>query len=219
MGDRIFPDEIYFQIGTWKGNDNFLKIVKEKIPTMVIIVEPNSSLIDEIKSNYDDIDNYYIYNNAVYYTNEEDVGLYIGALNNIYGIQSPNGITYCDAHYSLVPMNDWGSKEHLIRMGAKSITFDEICQRHSIKEIEYLEMGTNGFDSEIINMIDFGKYKIKKILFENWNFNPECFKDHNEDKWERLGKIGTKNAIDKLKASNYTVVENNCFQYLATLNE
>ena len=31
MGDRIFPDEIYFQIGTWKGNDNFLKINTKNI--------------------------------------------------------------------------------------------------------------------------------------------------------------------------------------------
>ena len=41
--------KIFFQIGTNNGNDMFKTKVKQNNPDMVILIEPNTSLINEIK--------------------------------------------------------------------------------------------------------------------------------------------------------------------------
>ena len=78
-------------------------------------------------------------------------------------------------------MNDWGKKEDMVKIQTTSITFDKICSNHNITNIDYLQIDTEGFDSEIIKMIDLSKYKINNIRFEKWGFPTDCFtKYHNE---------------------------------------
>lgn len=200
---------VYFQIGTNDGNDLFRQIVLQKKPDLVILVEPNPSLMDQIKKNYDGIPNVHIFNNAVYYTNDETLTLFIpskqGVMNGERGVRADNGITYHHVHFSLVPMNDWGKKEDMATFTTKSITFDEICKRHSITHIDYLQIDTEGFDSEIIKMIDLSKYTIKKIRFEKWNFKQECFTEYNSTHANELGMNGMNLAKEKLLSYNYSL--------------
>jgi len=196
---------VFFQIGTNNGNDMFRELVIKNKPDIVILVEPNINLINEIKNNYNNIKNVYIYNNAIYYTNDEILELYIPAKNGIMGVRSDNGIIYDSGHFSLVPMNDWGKKEDMVKFLTKSITFDEICKIHNIKSIEYLQIDTEGFDSEIIKMIDLSKYTIKQIRFEKWGFKSDCFTNFNKDLSNELGENGMINTINKLTSYNYYI--------------
>jgi FkbM family methyltransferase len=196
---------VFFQIGTNNGNDLFRELVIKENPDMVILVEPNEFLIDDIKKNYSNIKNVYIYNNAIYYDDDQIIELYIPAKNGIMGTRADNGITYDDGHFTLLPMNDWGSKNDMVKISSTGITFDKICSIHGITNIDYLQIDTEGFDSEIIKMIDLSKYKINKIRFEKWGFKPECFTDYNKDKANELGINGMNNAINKLKEHNYII--------------
>ena len=198
---------IFFQIGTNNGNDNFKTLVLQHKPDMVILVEPNINLLDEIKNNYSNIENVYIYNNAIHYNNNEIVELFIPAKNGIMGTIADNNITYSDSHFSLIPMNDWGTKDDMVKISAKSITFDEKCRIHNITCIEYLQIDTEGFDSEIIKMIDFTKYTIKKLRFEKWEINTAQFTTYNKDLANELGINGMINAINKLKQHNYKITD------------
>jgi len=198
---------IFFQIGTNNGDDLFRNKVKEINPDMVILVEPNQTLINEINENYKDVKNVYIYNNAIYYNNDEIVELYIPAKNGIIGSIADNGHAYCDGNFSLLPMNDWGTKDDMVKFTAKTITFDEICKNHNITEIEYLQIDTEGFDTEIIKMIDLSKYKIKQIRFEKWVFSSECFTHYNNDIANELGINGMNFVMNKLKNNNYIINE------------
>jgi len=198
---------IYFQIGTNNGNDLFRQMVLQNIPDLIILVEPNENLINEIKQNYSSIENVYIYNNAIYYNNDETVELYIPAKNGIMNTCADNGIIYSDVHFSLLPMNDWGDKSDMVKIESKTITFDTICKIHNITSIDYLQIDTEGFDSEIINLIDLSKYKINKIRFEKWGFNVECFTDYHKKKAYDLGINGMNNAINKLKSYNYIITD------------
>ena len=103
--------KVFFQIGTNNGNDRFRHLVIKDNPDIVILVEPNESLISEIKHNYKNINNVYVYNNAIYYKDDEILDLYIPSKNGIMGIKADNGIIYNSLHFSLVPMNDWGKKK------------------------------------------------------------------------------------------------------------
>lgn len=197
--------KVFFQIGTNNGNDLFRELVIKNKPDVVILVEPNEKLIDEIKKNYSTIENVYIYNNAVYYNDDEIIELYIPAKNGVVGSRADNGIVYADVHFSLVPMNDWGNKNDMVKITTKSITFDKICNNHNITNIDYLQIDTEGFDTEIIKMIDLSKYKIYNIRFEKWGFKTECFTDYHKEKAYELGKNGMDNAINKLKEHHYTI--------------
>ena len=187
---------IFFQIGTNNGNDVFRDKVKTDNPIQIILVEPNKSLINDIKNNYKDIENVHIFNNAIYYNNNEDVDLYI-----------PKNNGYSTGHFSLLPMNDWGEKNTMDKFVAKSITFDEICRQHDITDIDFLQIDTEGFDSEIIKMIDFNKYNIKQIRFEKWGFDTSCFTRHQSDLSNELGVNGMNASIEKLKRHNYSIDE------------
>jgi len=197
--------KVFFQIGTNNGNDLFRELVLKNIPDCIILVEPNEKLINEIKQNYSGIKNVYIYSNAIYYNDDEIIELYIPAKNGIMGTIADNGIVYSHSHFSLLPMNNWGNKNDMVKITTKSITFDKICKIHGITNIDYLQIDTEGFDSEIIKMIDFTKYKINKIRFEKWGFNPECFTDYHNEKACELGENGMNNAINKLIKHNYTI--------------
>jgi FkbM family methyltransferase len=200
-------NKVFFQIGTNNGNDLFRsKVIKEN-PDLVILVEPVSYLIYQIKMNYYNIRNVHIYNNAVYYNNNNTVELYIPAKNGIMGTRADNGFVYSDLHFSLLPMNDWGTKNDMVKVYAKTITFDEICKNHNITEIEYLQIDTEGFDSEIIKMIDLSKYKIKQIRFEKWGFDTNCFTKYHNNLSNELGINGMNIAINKLKQHNYVLNE------------
>ena len=186
-------NKVFFQIGTNNGNDLFRsKVIKEN-PDLVILVEPVSYLIYQIKMNY--------------YNNNNTVELYIPAKNGIMGTRADNGIVYSDLHFSLLPMNDWGTKNDMVKVYAKTITFDEICKNHNITEIEYLQIDTEGFDSEIIKMIDLSKYKIKQIRFEKWGFDTNCFTKYHNNLSNELGINGMNIAINKLKQHNYVLNE------------
>jgi FkbM family methyltransferase len=213
--------KVFFQIGTNNGADNFREKVLQDAPDCVILVEPNKELIDEIKKNYNNIQNVYIYNNAIYYNDDETVELYIPAKNGILGTVADNGVTYGNAQFSLLPMNDWGTKDDMVKITSKSITFDKICSIHNITNIDYLQIDTEGFDSEIIQMINLSKYKINKIRFEKWNFNPECFTNYYQEKSVDLGINGMNKCINKLKEHNYVInelIDNDGNDILATLN-
>lgn len=205
MNYKVMAKKVYFQIGTNNGNDKFRQLVQSNKPDIVILVEPNETLINQIKYNYRNIDNVYIYNNAVYYENDEIVELFLPAKNGIYGTKANNKHTYTHGQFSLLPMNDWGDKSDMVIIKSKGITFDTICNNHNINVIEYLQIDTEGFDSEIIKMIDLSKYKINKIRFEKWTFEPERFTNYNKGKENDLGINGMNNTIDKLQKHNYTL--------------
>jgi FkbM family methyltransferase len=213
--------KVFFQIGTNNGNDLFRELVIKNDPDMVILVEPNENLINEIKKNYKNIKNVHIYSNAIYYNDDEILELYIPAKNGIIGTRADNNIIYNDGHFSLLPMNDWGNKSDMVKITTKSITFDKICSIHNITNIDYLQIDTEGFDSEIIQMIDFSKYKINKIRFEKWGFKTECFTDYHKEKSSELGINGMNNSINKLMEYNYLINEINDADgndIIATLN-
>jgi FkbM family methyltransferase len=184
--------KVYFQIGTNDGNDRFMRKARAEKPDLVILVEPNAELEPIIRKNYEGIDNVFIFSKAIYYEDSSDICLYI-----------PDGRGYENAHFSLLPMNDWGVKEKMIKLKTEGIKFDTLCRVFGLKEIDYLQIDTEGFDTEIIKMIDFEKINIKQIRFEQWNFDTGAFTLHHSDKANQLGKNGMIDAVKKLHEAGY----------------
>lgn len=197
--------KVFFQIGTNTGNDRFRKLCIEHKPDIIVLVEPNIIHTKDIENNYRGIPNIHIFINAIYYEDNKEVELYLPAINGVYGNKGENGHRYSNGEFSLLPMNDWGDKKNMIKIIAKTITFDTICQKLNITDIEYLQIDTEGFDSEIIKMLDLNKYNIKQIRYEKWSFSVDRFaRYHNENK-EKFGINGMKFVEEKLKNNGYTL--------------
>ncbi len=197
---------VYFQIGTNNGADSFQRKVRAEKPDLTILVEPNASYEPVIRKNYDGVPNVFILSKAIYYENKP-VSLYIPAKRGVFGTRADNGIVYQDVHYSLVPMNDWGDKSDMVELKTEGVTFDTVCKVFGINEIEYLQIDTEGFDSEIIKMIDLDKITIKTIRYEQWNFESKEFTRHNTDRAQSLGKGGMREVAEKLARAGYTIRE------------
>lgn len=197
--------KVYFQIGTNDGNDLFLKKVRAEKPDLIILVEPNADLEPIIRENYSGISNVFIFSKAIYYEDNSEVNLFIPAKKGVLGTRADNGMVYRNAHFSLVPMNDWGSKDDMVKLTTQGIKFDSLCKVFGLKHIDYLQMDTEGFDSEIIKMIDLSKIDIKQIRYEQWNFDADAFTKYHSDKASHLGKNGMREAEMKLTNAGYTL--------------
>ena len=71
--DKIKNYDLFIQIGTNTGKDNFNKLVYKYKPKKVILVEPNSQLISKIKENYKENSKFceiIIINKVIYSSNE-----------------------------------------------------------------------------------------------------------------------------------------------------
>lgn len=196
---------VYFQIGTNDGNDVFREIVQQEKPDLVVLVEPNIVHIDAIYRNYSNIQNVKVIHKCIYEKDDEEVTLYIPAENGVYGNRGKNGHTYDDGNYSLLPMNDWGDKSDMHQIKVPSIRFDTLCKELNITEIEYLQMDTEGYDSEIIKMIDLDAMPIRKIRYEKWYFDDACFTKYHKDIHSSLGKKGMDQVEEKLQKHGYVL--------------
>jgi FkbM family methyltransferase len=132
----------YIQIGANVGNDFFQKKMETIIdPSLIILVEPNSKLLEELKSNYKSLENKHkiiICNKAISNENKKTV-LYIYETG--------------DGHSSLIVRKSHNCVAE--RVEIEAITFNELCNIYKTKDVEMLFIDTEGLDYEIINSIDF----------------------------------------------------------------
>ena len=68
-------------------------------------------------------------------------------------------------------------------------------------------MDTEGFDSEIIRMIDFAKYRIHALRYEKWGFSAKEFTKFNSDKSAQMGVAGMDYVRERLIELGYTLTD------------
>jgi len=171
---KLDKNKILIQIGTHNGNDEFNLLVKESLPSKVILVEPNKKFNKSIIDNYKNIDNVFIENVAITKDRVDSVTLYWTKMFD------DNGVEDSGAGFTLLPMDDWGTDMYSFE--ADSMTFSQLCEKYSIDDIHYLQIDTEGYDVEIIKSIDFSKVSIDIIKYEKWGFPEYCFTRYGENK-------------------------------------
>ena len=154
----------YIQIGANIGNDDFQRDIECLAdPVKVVLIEPNSRLIEELNANYKKLKEKHeviICNKAISIKNES-TKLYI---------YSESG------HSSLIKR-----KSHMTpleEINVESISFNELCKDLNVQEVEKLQIDTEGLDYEIVNSIDFSKVVVKTLIFESWGHPDDDLNDH-----------------------------------------
>lgn len=62
--------------------------------------------------------------------------------------------------------------ELLVETAVPSLTFESLCQRHGVKEIDVLHTGATGSDFEILKMLDFERRRPTLIIYESRHLDP-----------------------------------------------
>lgn len=193
---QLEKNKVFVQIGTYDGADEFNGLVKYSSPSKVVLVEPNIDMNQSIKENYEGVNNVFIENVVIM---EENKGL----VPLVFPDKRPNDAFY-NACFSVLPMDNWGNKFKCLNV--QSMTFDELCEKHNITDIHYLQIDTEGYDYEIIKSIDFKKIKIDILKYEIWNYDENCYKRYGE-KAKLYGINGMKYVADLLQSLNYELIK------------
>ena len=160
-----------FQIGTCKGNDDLTNIInrlpdKNVIKTLVL-VEPMSRHNEDIKDLYADVKNKHIENIAINTDEgvEEELFYYHKGDGPLYEIASlkKSHIT----KHSLVEAHLKHHDDEIVTFKVKAMTVNNLFEKYNVSHIDLLFIDAEGLDSEIIRSIDFGKFTIERIIFEN----------------------------------------------------
>lgn len=62
-------------------------------------------------------------------------------------------------------------EERIICTNVDCITFEELCQRNAVESIDILQIDTEGYDYEIIKMIDFVRTPPTLLIYEHHHFD------------------------------------------------
>jgi len=186
----------FIQIGTKDGNDDFNLKVRNEKPSLVILVEPNGEHYESIYSNYEDI------GSLVYI---EIVAITAEPANNVTLVRPAvpvNGIEFDSGKFSLLPMDDWG--DDFVQLKVPALTFNQLCSKYGVRHVDYLQIDTEGYDSEIIKSINFDAVTIDCIKYEQWNFSPGRFTRHG-DKGLNYGTEGMRQVEQLLTSKGYVL--------------
>ena len=143
------------------GNDYFQKSIIEPLTEKckIILIEPNVDLIPSLSDNYRELSNYHeiiIYPFGISTVND-NVSIFI------YPESGHSSLIKRKSHWHKTPT------ERRIPV----ITFNNMCEEFSIKQIECLMIDTEGMDYEILNSINYEEIDIQTIIFEKWPFDED----------------------------------------------
>lgn len=161
----------YIQIGANKGNDTFYqRIQKLNSRSRVILIEPNSSLIQKLIECYKPLQNFH-----------DIIILNVGIVHDksinklvTYGKTSSNIIDGLSSVIERKSCPEW-PKQYLIDF--VPMTFNELCTTYQINEIENLYIDTEGYDYTIIDNINLEDCIIHKIECEKWSHDSDSSSD------------------------------------------
>jgi FkbM family methyltransferase len=158
--------KVYIQVGANVGNDDFFRMCQKlNEKSKIIIVEPISELIEDLKICYKDLSEIHdiIFLNCGVVTEKN-------SNNNIMTLFLPKNHTYEDfKRYS--SFSSFVNRKTIQNLEKKQIevktkTFEEIFNEYKIEKVEELHLDTEGYCYELVLSIDLNKFDIKKIYFE-----------------------------------------------------
>lgn len=86
-------------------------------------------------------------------------------------------------------------RQRLICTEVETITFDGLCEQEAVEAIDLIQMDTEGFDFEIIKLIDFDEYRPRLLIYEHHHFNEET-KVECEQHMHARGYVLLREAMD-----------------------
>lgn len=175
------------QIGANRGYDDVTEISNQIFPNRIILVEPFNEHNKSLQECYKHIPECYIENIAIvdnpelktaalHYHDQDSVGrdkFELASLNKNHFIKIR------ESYYT-----EEGMKERVV----PSITINQLLDKYQLIDVDVLFIDTEGFDDVIIKSIDFSKYNIKEIYYENLHVDVDSLRIFLESKGYTIEK-------------------------------
>ncbi len=158
--DGIQFDNLYFTVTSerWAG----------------IVVEPLTDLYDRLKFNYQDYPQVVPVNVAIHPSKEQEIIFRVkrSCLRN-YPVWAAGIASMSKAHLLAHKIRD----EDIVGENVLCRSMMDLLREHSCTDADVLQIDTEGFDAEIIKMIDFTEFRPIIIKFEWMNLSKEDQKE------------------------------------------
>jgi len=159
----------FIQVGSGDGQagDHIYNYV-HKYNWSGILIEPVDYVFEKLVKNYSGKEGLSFENRALSADAGDKDFYYIGETNSTafpewycqLGSFSKSNI---EKHESEIP----GIRDYIVHKRVKTITFKELIGKYQVENLDLLQVDVEGYDYEVIKMIDFNKIKPKIILFED----------------------------------------------------
>jgi FkbM family methyltransferase len=63
-------------------------------------------------------------------------------------------------------------EQRLTTLEVPCLTFDTLCRKHQVTRVDLIQIDTEGYDFEIIKLIDLARLRPKIVMFENFHMDP-----------------------------------------------
>ena len=186
----------FIQIGTSVANDDVYDFIKDKDIELGVLIEPMKEFQDQIKECYKDIKNIHLEQVAISSDGKGE--------KDFYHSKKHLGIgTFVREHLPTHKIEE----EFIKHKKVQCVHIHDIFKKYGIEELDYLFIDTEGHDFDILLSLDFDKYKIKQIVYE----------DIHIDGPQRTGGPKTSQLLKHLISYNYSIKKTHKFNSTATL--
>ena len=156
------------QIGTNKANDDLSNYLLSNYDELEfgLFVDANILHIDDIKNCYSKFNNIEIENVAIKtpLQNQNTLIIYYHTNEHPHYSMASCDIEHIKKHMTWCPHLQGGE---IKSFEVACITLEELLEKHSIYEIDWLCLDIEGIDAEILLTFDWNKYRIKRVEFEH----------------------------------------------------
>jgi len=130
-----------------------------------ILVEPIKYLFKELQEKYTNNDSFHLENSAIYSSNRKKKMFRLNRSDDfpdwINGLGSFNRENLILHEIDIPKINSQVVKEFV-----NCITFNALMKKYAVENINILQIDTEGYDYDIIKLIDFNRYRPDIILLE-----------------------------------------------------
>lgn len=161
---RLHPDFFFVQIGANDGvsfDPIYNLVTRENVHG--IALEPVVTIYEKLKENYSGYPNIIPVNKAIHKSEKEMVLYRVNPDNNQYPDWTIGTASFDKGHHDLSKI----SNDDITEEKVKCISLDDLISEYKINHIDLLQIDTEGYDYEIIKMIDFNKMAPAIISFEH----------------------------------------------------
>ncbi|MCG8527315.1 MAG: FkbM family methyltransferase [Opitutales bacterium] len=170
---RLETDSVIVQIGAFDGisNDFLWEFLKDN-PVKAILVEPQPEYFEKLKENYKNAQGIIFENAAIaaqtgtvdFYRIKEEYHKSLRLAPQHASLHRQHLLNALSIkHLRDLPEN---REEAIERIQVPSLTFEDLLQKHDCDKIDILQIDTEGFDYNIIKMIDFERWSPEIVNFE-----------------------------------------------------
>jgi FkbM family methyltransferase len=171
---RVYPEPCFIEIGANDGaqHDHLAAMIRSR-PWRGVMVEPVPYVFERLRANYGSLDRVALVNAAIadhdgsvpfYHLREAEDHNSLPSWYDAIGSLTRAAIS---GHADQIP----DIESRIVEVEVPALTFDSLCARHGIEDVDLLLVDTEGYDREIVRQVDLGRWRPRLLVYEHFHLS------------------------------------------------